>query len=192
MKKIDALIRFCRVTISISKLEGSGFHNANNHIVLNWFVLHGLTWPLKIIWGRPTMLGWLLAHEVGHAFLHRKNLYTDRTARLLFGNFMMPYRSSGVIYSIFHCKGKEYLTKYAAEHPLEDFAESFAFAVLRPKEIASLPDGPVKDKILYAKYLIEEALARRKRRPQHLPACFVGNDRLRRCRLLQPTLRRRR
>lgn len=157
--KLQKIVRHCKVTIEISKWESSGHYAEENHIVLNYWNITAVTLPLEILWGRPRIKGWLLAHELGHAFINRENLYVNKRARKLFGNFNQPYRGTwGQILSIFHRKGTSYLTKYAAEHPEEDFAECFAFAVLCADEIDKLPEGILKLKLQFVTETIKNAL----------------------------------
>lgn len=76
----------------------------------------------------------LLRHEIGHAIDNYLELRRKKHYRLMFGKVSIPYRLGDYNYD---SKSTDFVVNldegYAQKHPVEDFAETFAVWLSRPK-----------------------------------------------------------
>lgn len=110
-----------------------------------------------------TLLVGLVCHELGHSFLyHYWSLARSPGFKRTFGEVDKAYRVSDDTWvdmaqrrvSSLH---PEYVTAYAAAHPLEDFAETFRFYVTRRgrmRELFADLGRAHKEVIVYEKFLV--------------------------------------
>ncbi len=95
----------------------------------------GISWP--------GLVG-LLAHELGHSFLfHHWHFARSRRFQRAFGDVDVAYQGVDESWVSFRKSSLsktpvEYVNAYAATHPLEDFAETFRFYVVRHGELKDL------------------------------------------------------
>ena len=95
-------------------------------------------------------------HELGHAFVHVFGIDSDEEANSLFGDFSTASPGGlGVLRASSRRKKEGYLTRYAMEHPEEDFADCFAYVVFNGMNIGDrVEDRRVHEKLLYIQTLI--------------------------------------
>lgn len=92
----------------------------------------------------PAGMVGLLAHELGHSFLfHHSDFARSRRFRRSFGDVDRAYRGVDVSRVSFRKSSlsespADYVTAYAATHPLEDFAETFRLFVVRCGDLRGL------------------------------------------------------
>jgi hypothetical protein len=120
----------------------------------------------------PTLVG-LISHELGHSFLfHHWPFARSRRFREVFGDVDKAYRGVDDSWAAF---GKRRISKtppnhvtgYAATHPLEDFAETFRFYVLRRgrlKELLAEIGRKRKGVVVYEKFLVLHSYLKELRR----------------------------
>jgi len=110
-----------------------------------------------------TLLVGLLCHELGHSFLYYHWTLTRRPEfRRIFGEVNKAYRVSDETWVNLARKRvssvrPEYVTAYAATHPLEDFAETFRLYVQRRgrmRELLAEVGRANKDVIVYERFLL--------------------------------------
>jgi hypothetical protein len=110
-----------------------------------------------------TLLVGLLCHELGHSFLyHHWNLTRRPEFQRVFGEVHKAYRVSDAAWVDLARKRvstvrPEYVTTYAASHPLEDFAETFRLYIQRRgrmRELLADVGRANKDVIVYEKFLL--------------------------------------
>ncbi|MBE0591014.1 MAG: putative zinc-binding metallopeptidase [Gemmatimonadales bacterium] len=110
-----------------------------------------------------TLLVGLICHELGHSFLYHHWTFTRTDAfKRVFGEVGKAYRVSDDTWVDFYrhrvsVGNAQYVTAYAATHPLEDFAEVFRFYVTRRgkmKELLAELGRSRKDIIVYEKFLL--------------------------------------
>lgn len=113
---------------------------------------------------RPSFPDYSLAHEVGHAVEFRLKLWRKKEFRRLFGNLDMAegYDPLGWIKCAFSTCPKDYVTPYAASHPAEDFAETFALCITAPAEYWEGESNAVLEKKEYVEKVITQILRRKK------------------------------
>ncbi len=115
---------------------------------------------------------YLLIHELGHQFAASCLTAGDkRRLEPLLGDYDRPYRRGP---RPRRC-GPDYVSRYAATHPVEDFAETFAVCLWRdwqPERVARLLRGRSRRcllKLAAVERLIRREVARRRTRRQHHP-----------------------
>jgi hypothetical protein len=128
----------------------------------------------EISW--PGMVG-LIIHELGHSFLfHHWRFARSRRFRSAFGDVSKAYRGVDESWVSFRKRNishtpVNYVTAYASKHPLEDFAETFRFYVIRRgrlKDLLAEIGRKGKGVVVFEKFLTLHAylqeLRQRKRR----------------------------
>jgi len=120
----------------------------------------------------PSVVG-LIAHELGHSFLfqHRRFARSSRFRRA-FGDVDKPYRGVDESWVSFSRRSMpktptNHVTAYAATHPLEDFAETFRFYVIRRgrlRELMAELGRKRKGVVVYEKFLLLDRYIRKLRR----------------------------
>ncbi len=123
----------------------------------------------EIAW--PLLVG-LICHELGHSYLyHNWHLARSETFKRVFGEVHKAYRVSDDTWVDFYRRrvslgNAQYVTAYAATHPLEDFAEVFRFYVTRRgrmKELLAELGRRRKDVLVYEKFLFLHRFIRSQR-----------------------------
>ena len=113
----------------------------------------------QISW--PGMTG-LITHELGHSFLfHHWRFARSRRFRRAFGDVSKAYRGVDESWVSFRKRTLSktpvnHVTAYASKHPLEDFAETFRFYVIRRgrlKDLLAEIGRLGKDVTVYEKFL---------------------------------------
>jgi predicted RNA-binding Zn-ribbon protein involved in translation (DUF1610 family) len=95
----------------------------------------------EISW--PSLVG-LITHELGHSFLfHHWRFARSRRFRKAFGDVSKAYRGVDESWVSFRKRSisdtpVNYVTAYASKHPLEDFAETFRFYMIRRGRLKDL------------------------------------------------------
>lgn len=95
----------------------------------------------QVAW--PSLVG-LLTHELGHSFLfHHWRFARSRRFRRAFGDVDKAYRGVDESWVSFRKRTisktpVNHVTAYASKHPLEDFAETFRFYVIRRGRLKEL------------------------------------------------------
>ncbi|NIR45697.1 MAG: hypothetical protein GWN99_14955 [Gemmatimonadetes bacterium] len=126
----------------------------------------------QIAW--PAMVG-LLTHELGHSFLyHHWRFARSRRFRRAFGDVDKAYRGVDESWVSFRKRTLSktpvnHVTAYASKHPLEDFAETFRFYVIRRgrlKDLLAEIGRHGKGVIVYEKFLTLHAYLQEVRRRQ--------------------------
>lgn len=120
----------------------------------------------EISW--PGLVG-LIAHELGHSFMfHHWRFARSSRFRRAFGDVDKPYRGVDESWVSFRKRSlsknpRRHVTAYAATHPLEDFAETFRFYVIRRGRLNHLLaeiGRKRKDVVVYEKFLTLDAYIR--------------------------------
>jgi hypothetical protein len=110
----------------------------------------------------PMIVG-LITHELGHSFLFAHWAFArSRRFRRAFGDVDLAYRGVDDSWAAFGKRRisktpNNHVTGYAATHPLEDFAETFRFYVLRQgrlKELLAEIGRKRKGVVVYEKFLV--------------------------------------
>ena len=113
----------------------------------------------QIYW--PSLVG-LITHELGHSFLyHHWRFARSRRFRKAFGDVSKAYRGVDESWVSFRKRSLSdtpvnHVTAYASKHPLEDFAETFRFYVIRRgrlKELLAEIGRKEKGVTVYEKFL---------------------------------------
>ena len=114
----------------------------------------------QISW--PNLVG-LISHELGHSFLfHHWRFARSARFRKAFGDVSKAYRGVDESWVSFRKRSLSktpvnHVTAYAATHPLEDFAETFRFYVIRRgrlKELLAEIGRKRKGVVVYEKFLV--------------------------------------
>ena len=109
-----------------------------------------------------TLLVGLICHELGHSFLyHHWQITRSEEFKRVFGEVRKAYRVSDDAWVDFYRRrvspgNTQFVTAYAATHPLEDFAEVFRFYVTRRgrmRELLAELGQRRKDIVVYEKFL---------------------------------------
>jgi hypothetical protein len=109
-----------------------------------------------------TLLVGLICHELGHSFLyHHWSITGSDEFKRAFGEVEKAYRVSDDAWVDFYRRrvspgNMQFVTAYAATHPLEDFAEVFRFYVTRRgrmRELLAELGQRRKDVVVYEKFL---------------------------------------
>ncbi len=109
----------------------------------------------------PSLVG-LLTHELGHSFcFHHWRFARSRRFRRAFGDIDKAYRGVDESWVSFRRRNLSktpvnHVTAYASKHPLEDFAETFRFYVIRRgrlKDLLAEIGRLGKGVIVYEKFL---------------------------------------
>jgi hypothetical protein len=120
----------------------------------------------------PTMVG-LITHELGHSFLyHHWRFARSSRFRRAFGDVDKAYRGVDESWVSFRKRNisetpVNYVTSYASKHPLEDFAETFRFYVIRRgrlKDLLAEIGRKGKGVIVFEKFLTLHAYLQELRR----------------------------
>jgi hypothetical protein len=123
----------------------------------------------------PSLVG-LITHELGHSFLfYHRQFARSRRFRNAFGDASKAYRGVDESWVSFRKRSisdtpVNYVTAYASKHPLEDFAETFRFYVIRRgrmKDLLAEIGRKGKGVIVFEKFLTLHTFLqelRRKRR----------------------------
>ena len=91
----------------------------------------------------PAVIG-LIAHELGHSFLFQNRRFARSAGfRRVFGDIDKPYKGVDESWVSFRRRSvpatpADHVTAYAATHPLEDFAETFRYYVVRSGRLRDL------------------------------------------------------
>jgi hypothetical protein len=91
----------------------------------------------------PALVG-LITHELGHSFMyHHWNFARSRRFRRAFGDVDKAYRGVDESWVSFRKRNlsrtpANHVTAYASKHPMEDFAETFRFYVIRRGRLKDL------------------------------------------------------
>lgn len=158
-KIIRALIKYCGVKV-VHKAFGKSCYVLKDRTIFIG-VVRTLMTPIRFLLDRPTDAEYSLAHELGHAFFYKKRLQRLKGAQELFGDFDQEYfGTKGMVLTALTTMRDGYVTIYAKSHPLEDFAECFAFLILNHNEVPSWARGTVKTKMEYIKRRVDQALQR--------------------------------
>lgn len=113
----------------------------------------------EISW--PSLVG-LITHELGHSFLfHHWRFARSTRFRKAFGDVSKAYRGVDESWVSFRKRSLSHtpvnhVTAYASKHPLEDFAETFRFYVIRRgrlKELLAEIGRKEKGVIVFEKFL---------------------------------------
>jgi hypothetical protein len=113
----------------------------------------------QISW--PSMVG-LIVHELGHSFLfHHWRFARSKRFRKAFGDVSKAYRGVDESWVSFRKRNlsktpTNHVTTYASKHPLEDFAETFRFYVIRRarlKDLLAEIGRKGKGVVVYEKFL---------------------------------------
>ena len=103
-----------------------------------------------------------LLHECGHAFWNRHRDYLVRAgACKIFGSDRFAYPDDRTLLRYrFGRRTAGFITSYARSHPLEDFAETFAYVVERRLKWSRVRDKVVRTKMQFMRQVLRDSICR--------------------------------